>query len=84
MGKVMSVISRQANRFNVENRAQKIISQDKPKPAPKFSQNIKDLERVLEDYPEVVEEQSKKHLKLDDNLKSVFVTSFDPNINVGY
>jgi NADH dehydrogenase [ubiquinone] 1 alpha subcomplex assembly factor 4 len=47
MGKAMSLVARQANKFNVENRAHKVISQSKPKAAPKFSQNLQDLERVL-------------------------------------
>ena len=47
MGKVLSVVVSKVQRFNVENRAQRIISQDKPKPAPKYESNIKDLERVL-------------------------------------
>lgn len=47
MGKVMSVVAGKMQRFNIENRAQKIISQDKPVPAPKYESNIKDLERML-------------------------------------
>lgn len=47
MGKVMSVVIRKANRFNAENRAHKVISQDKPVVAPKYESNVKDLERVL-------------------------------------
>lgn len=48
MGKVLSIAARQANRFNVESRAEKVISQSKPKPAPKFQSNLKDLQRVLD------------------------------------
>lgn len=47
MGKVMSVMGRQAQRFNVENRAHKVISQDKATAAPKYKSNIKDLDKVL-------------------------------------
>lgn len=47
MGKVMSVVLAKAQRFNVENRAHKVISQSKPNPAPRFESNLKDLERVL-------------------------------------
>lgn len=47
MGKVMSVVAGKVQRFNVENRAQKVISQAKPTPAPRFESNLKDLERVL-------------------------------------
>lgn len=42
----MSVMVRTVNRFNVEQRAQKVISQDKPKAAPKFGYNLKELEEV--------------------------------------
>ncbi|XP_053675498.1 protein NDUFAF4 homolog isoform X2 [Anopheles nili] len=77
MGKVMSVVGRQVQRFNVENRAQKVISQAKPKPAPKFESNLRDLERVLKEHPEIVQEQSRKNVHLDENLRRVYVTSKD-------
>ncbi|XP_058056384.1 protein NDUFAF4 homolog [Anopheles bellator] len=77
MGKVMSIVGRQTQRFNVENRAQKVISQAKPKPAPKFESNLRDLERVLKDHPEIVQEQSRKDKTLDENLRHVYVTSKD-------
>jgi NADH dehydrogenase [ubiquinone] 1 alpha subcomplex assembly factor 4 len=44
MGKVLSIASQ---RFNVENRAHRVISQSKPKPAPQYEANVKDLERIL-------------------------------------
>lgn len=48
MGKVMSSVARRTQqRFNIENRAQRVIEQDKPTPAPKFEANLKDLEKVL-------------------------------------
>lgn len=47
MGKVMSIAVGKIKRFNVENRAHKVISQDKPTPAPKYEANVKDLERIL-------------------------------------
>lgn len=48
MGKVLSTIAiRASQRFNIENRAQRVIAQDKPRPAPKFEANVKDLERIL-------------------------------------
>jgi NADH dehydrogenase [ubiquinone] 1 alpha subcomplex assembly factor 4 len=47
MGKVLSVAAGKLQRYNVENRAQRVIAQDKPKPAPKFDSNIKELERIL-------------------------------------
>ncbi|XP_062710614.1 protein NDUFAF4 homolog [Aedes albopictus] len=77
MGKVLSIAARQANRFNVESRAEKVISQSKPKPAPKFQSNLKDLQRVLDENPDILQELNKKNVPLDDNLKRVFVTSTD-------
>lgn len=48
MGKVMSSVARRANqRFNIENRAQRVIAQDKPTPAPKYEADAKELERIL-------------------------------------
>lgn len=48
MGKVLSVASRKANRFNVENRAHRVLDLDKPQAAPKFESNIRDYQKVLE------------------------------------
>lgn len=47
MGKIISVMSRKANRFNVEARAEKIISKDKQQAAPKYPSNLSDMDRVL-------------------------------------
>jgi hypothetical protein len=48
MGKVMSSVAARANqRFNIENRAQRVIASEKPRPAPKYEANVKDLERIL-------------------------------------
>lgn len=47
MGKVLSTATAKVQRFNVENRAQRVIAQDKPTAAPKYESNIRDLERVL-------------------------------------
>jgi NADH dehydrogenase [ubiquinone] 1 alpha subcomplex assembly factor 4 len=46
MGKVLSVIKRKVNRFNVENRAHRVISKDKPTPAPKYPSTIQELETI--------------------------------------
>lgn len=48
MGKVMSVVARKANRFNVENRAHRVLEREKPVPAPKYESNLRDMERTLE------------------------------------
>lgn len=47
MGKVLSVATAKVQRFNVESRAQKVISRDKPTPAPKFEADQKQLEKML-------------------------------------
>lgn len=46
MGKVLSVIQRKVYRFNAENRAHRIISKDKPTPAPRYPSTIKELETI--------------------------------------
>lgn len=44
----MSVVSRKINRFNVENRAHRVLERDKPVPAPKYDSNLRDMERTVE------------------------------------
>uniref|UniRef100_U5EYC8 Protein NDUFAF4 homolog n=1 Tax=Corethrella appendiculata TaxID=1370023 RepID=U5EYC8_9DIPT len=77
MGQVGSFIIRKANRFNAENRAHKIISQEKPKAAPKYEQTLRDMERVLKVNPSILEEIGNKNTALDERLKQVYVTSED-------
>jgi len=48
MGQVVSMVARRVNRFNVENRAHRILEREKPTPAPKFDSNLRDMERTLE------------------------------------
>jgi len=76
-GIARGVVINKIQRFNVENRAERVISQDKPKAAPKFKSNLKDLERLLKDHPEIIEQLGKKDAELDDRLKRVFVSSSD-------
>lgn len=51
MGKAISSLAATAiaplRNYNIEQRAQKIISQNKPKPAPKYESDQKELERIL-------------------------------------
>ncbi|XP_055384896.1 protein NDUFAF4 homolog [Condylostylus longicornis] len=75
MGKVMSIIYRKANRFNVENRAHRFLDKEKLPPAPKFESSYEDMKRTLTDDPEFVERASKRDVLLDNRLKQVFVTS---------
>ncbi|XP_053951471.1 protein NDUFAF4 homolog [Anastrepha ludens] len=81
MGKVMSMVARKVNRFNVENRAHRILERDKPVPAPKYESNIQDMQRALELDPKLVEKLNMKNQALDDRLKSVYVTSEDKFID---
>ncbi|XP_067617352.1 protein NDUFAF4 homolog [Eurosta solidaginis] len=81
MGKVMSMIGRKINRFNVENRAHRILDRDKPMPAPKYESNIQDMQRALEFDPQLVDKLNKKDQQLDDRLKNVYVTSEDSFID---
>uniref|UniRef100_T1P8S3 Uncharacterized protein n=1 Tax=Musca domestica TaxID=7370 RepID=T1P8S3_MUSDO len=83
MGKVMSVVSRQINRFNVENRAHRVLERDKPVPAPKYESNIRDMERTMELDPKFLDKLNKKDEALDQRLKSVYVTSEDKFIDYG-
>ncbi|KAH8271334.1 hypothetical protein KR018_007165 [Drosophila ironensis] len=77
MGQVASRVSRQVNRFNVENRAQRVLEREKPQPAPKFESNLRDMERTLELDPTFVDKLNKKDASLDSRLKDVYVTSQD-------
>ncbi|XP_014086802.1 protein NDUFAF4 homolog [Bactrocera oleae] len=81
MGKVMSMVANKMNRFNVENRAHRILERDKPVPAPKFESNIQDMQRALELDPQLVDKLNKKNVALDDRLKNVYVTSEDKFID---
>ncbi|TMW54315.1 hypothetical protein DOY81_000588 [Sarcophaga bullata] len=83
MGKVMSVVSRKINRFNVENRAHRILEREKPVAAPKYEANLRDMERTMELDPNFLEKISKKDTALDERLKSVYVTSQDRFIDYG-
>uniref|UniRef100_A0A1I8NQR7 Protein NDUFAF4 homolog n=1 Tax=Stomoxys calcitrans TaxID=35570 RepID=A0A1I8NQR7_STOCA len=83
MGKVMSVVSRKINRFNVENRAHRVLERDKPTPAPKYESNLRDMERTVELDPNFVEKLNKKDEALDKRLKNVYVTSEDRFIEYG-
>ncbi|XP_059472636.1 protein NDUFAF4 homolog [Neocloeon triangulifer] len=68
--------------FNVENRAHRVISRDKPKPAPRYPADERELERIVKEHPEVLLEQTKKLTDLDKRLKTVFVVSHDPEHDV--
>ncbi|XP_034116032.1 protein NDUFAF4 homolog [Drosophila albomicans] len=77
MGKVMSMVARKANRFNVENRAHRVLEREKPMPAPKYESNLRDMERTLELDPKFVDKLNIKDDGLNTRLKDVYVTSED-------
>ncbi|XP_034484707.1 protein NDUFAF4 homolog [Drosophila innubila] len=77
MGKAMSMVARRANRFNAENRAHRVLEQEKPMPAPKYESNLRDMERTLELDPKFVDKLNTKDAGLDTRLKDVYVTSQD-------
>ncbi|XP_017071914.1 protein NDUFAF4 homolog [Drosophila eugracilis] len=77
MGQVASMVARRVNRFNVENRAHRVLEREKPTPAPKFDSNLRDMERTLELDPKFVDKLNTKDTTLDGRLKDVYVTSQD-------
>ncbi|EDV42176.1 uncharacterized protein Dana_GF17139 [Drosophila ananassae] len=77
MGQLASKVIRKANRFNVENRAHRVLEREKPTPAPKFDSNLRDMERTLELDPKFVDKLNAKDATLDSRLKDVYVTSQD-------
>ncbi|KAF4520446.1 hypothetical protein B566_EDAN004018 [Ephemera danica] len=77
MGKVLSVIPRRVQRFNIENRAHKVISKDKPTPAPKHPGTTEYLENFAKEHPEIMEEGLRKDSVLDERLKQIYLVSHD-------
>lgn len=76
MGALVTKALRPIKSFNIENRAHRIISKEKPTPAPMYSGNVEDLKRTLEQNPDIDEKLSKKDQELDLRLRDVYVTSF--------
>lgn len=71
----MSLTRRAAQRYNVESRAHKVISQPKPKAAPLHKSNIADLENALKLEPNLLEKLNRKDQNLHERLKHVFVSA---------
>ncbi|KAL0811988.1 hypothetical protein ABMA28_009386 [Loxostege sticticalis] len=76
MGALVTRALRPIRSFNIENRAHRVISKEKPDPAPTYPQNVEDLKRTLEAVPDIDEKLDKKDPELDNRLKDVYVTSF--------
>lgn len=64
--------------FNVEHRAQRVISRDKPTPAPHHPSVEKQKELAEKLNPSFFETHYKKDPRLDEHLRTVFVQSTDP------
>ncbi|KZC09905.1 PREDICTED: protein NDUFAF4 homolog [Dufourea novaeangliae] len=77
MGKVYSYFTRPIRSFNIENRAHRVISKEKPVPAPQYPSVTKQKELVDKLYPNYMEIHYKKNKQLDEHLKNVYVTSND-------
>ena len=83
MGALVTKALRPIKSFNIENRAHRVISKEKPTPAPRYPHNIEDLKRTLELDPDIDEKLDKKDAGLDKRLKDVYVTSLGrPEVDV--
>uniref|UniRef100_A0A1B6K3F5 Uncharacterized protein n=1 Tax=Homalodisca liturata TaxID=320908 RepID=A0A1B6K3F5_9HEMI len=75
--KIYSMTAREVKMVNIERRAEKVISKDKPTPAPMYPSTIKELERLKEEQIST-EHLDKKDKQLDEYLKKVYVSTPDP------
>ena len=76
MGKTLSklrghMITRSVQRFNIEQRTEKLLARDKPIQAPKFQSDIDLLEKVRRENPEILQETRSRDPLLEDRLKQV-------------
>jgi len=77
MGKIYSVLTRPVRTFNIANRAERVISREKPIPAPQYAVTEKQKKLTDKVNPHFLEEHYQKNVQLDQRLKDVFVTSTD-------
>ncbi|KAG5316709.1 NDUF4 protein, partial [Acromyrmex insinuator] len=77
MGKIYSVLTRPIRTFNIENRAAKLISREKPVPAPQYASTEKQKKFSDQVNPYFLKDHYQKNMQLDQRLKDVFVTSTD-------
>ncbi|XP_045455675.1 protein NDUFAF4 homolog [Melitaea cinxia] len=75
MGALVSRALRPLKSFNIENRAHRVISKEKPEVAPRYPSTIEELKRVQELDPEIDSKLDRKDPELDLRLKDVYVTS---------
>ncbi|XP_014481670.1 PREDICTED: protein NDUFAF4 homolog [Dinoponera quadriceps] len=82
MGVVYSTLTRPIRTFNIANRAERIISREKPVRAPQYEFTEKQKKLTDEVNPDFLEKHYQKNMQLDNRLKDVFVTSTDSQINL--
>ncbi|XP_026332812.1 protein NDUFAF4 homolog [Hyposmocoma kahamanoa] len=75
MGALVTKALRPFKSFNIENRAHRVISKEKPTPAPRYQQAIDDMRRAMDKDPKLNEKLNTKDAELDKMLKDVYVTS---------
>ncbi|XP_013191723.2 protein NDUFAF4 homolog [Amyelois transitella] len=75
MGALVSKALRPIKSFNIENRAHRVISKEKPVPAPLYPDSLEDLKRAIESDPDLDTKLDKKDPDLDIRLRDVYVTS---------
>ncbi|XP_011306699.1 protein NDUFAF4 homolog [Fopius arisanus] len=75
MGIVTSKIVKTAKTYNVTERAQKVISKQKPTPAPSYPSTAKQIEIADQIDPQFMDNHYKQDPVFQDRLKQIFVTS---------
>ena len=65
------LITRPMQRYNIESRTEKVLSQEKPTPAPKYQTDLDLLEKIRTENPEILEETRTRNFLLDKRLKEV-------------
>ncbi|XP_034944146.1 protein NDUFAF4 homolog [Chelonus insularis] len=75
MGIIRSKLMRPLKTYNVGHRAEKVISQEKPKSAPYYPSVYEQIKVAKEASPNFIKEHYKKDSELYERLKGVFVTS---------
>ncbi|XP_049880207.1 protein NDUFAF4 homolog [Pectinophora gossypiella] len=75
MGALVTRAIRPLKAFNIENRAHRVISKEKPIPAPKYPQNLEDIKRAEAADPHLDEKLETKNEELDARLRDIYVTA---------
>ena len=64
-------VTRPAQRFNIEARTEKLLSREKPVPAPQFQSDRELLAQIRANNPEIAEAAVKKDDELHNRLRDV-------------